>query len=150
MYSLVEYSDNYSDTSGNVWQFKRDEVSDNNADLGVDDNGIFNSQSFKYKAVLVGKTADVDNGNSFVTNTKIVAPLKNLSNFWRSLELSLLNYKTHLELNWIEDCILSKAGNFAKFKIIDDKLHVSVVTFSTKDNVNFKKQLSDGFKVSFY
>ena len=52
MMHLIEYSDNYSNTSGNLWQFKRDEVTDRNADLTID-----NSQSFKYKAVLVGKAA---------------------------------------------------------------------------------------------
>ena len=41
MYNLIEYSDNYSDTSGSLWQFKRDEVTDKNADLTID-----NSQSF--------------------------------------------------------------------------------------------------------
>ena len=50
MYNLIEYSDNYSDTSGSLWQFKRDEVPANNGDLTID-----NSQSFKYKAGLVGK-----------------------------------------------------------------------------------------------
>ena len=48
MYNLIEYRDNYSDTSGSLWQFKRDQVSNNNADLTID-----NSQSFKYKAALV-------------------------------------------------------------------------------------------------
>ena len=67
MYNLTEYSDNYSDTSRSLWQFKRDEVPANNADLTVD-----NSQSFKYKAALVGKTADYVNPNSFVKNTKTV------------------------------------------------------------------------------
>ena len=43
MYNLIEYSDNYSDTSGSLWQFKRDEIEGNN-DLTVD-----NSASFKYK-----------------------------------------------------------------------------------------------------
>ena len=57
MYNLIEYSDNYSDTSGSLWQFKRKEVPDN-AELSVD-----NLQSFKYKAALVGKTEDVANGN---------------------------------------------------------------------------------------
>ena len=65
-------SDNYSDTSGSLRQFKRDEVPADNADLTAD-----NSQSFKYKAALVGKTADaVNNTNSSVKNTKIVVPLK--------------------------------------------------------------------------
>ena len=57
MYNLIEYSDNYSDTSGSLWQFKRDEVPANDADLTVN-----NSKSFKYKAVLVGKTANHGNG----------------------------------------------------------------------------------------
>ena len=77
MYNLIEYSDNYSDTSGSLWQFKRDEVPANNADLSVN-----NYQLFKYKAALVGKTADaVNNTNSSVKNTKIAVPLKYLSSF---------------------------------------------------------------------
>ena len=97
MYNLIEYSDNYSDTSGSLWQFKRDEVPANNADLSID-----NSKLFKYKAALVGKTANaVNNTNSSVKNTKIAVPSKYLSNFWRSLEMPLINCKIHLELNWI-------------------------------------------------
>ena len=110
---------------------------------------INNSQSFKYKA-LAGKTEDVADGNSFVTNTKIVVPLNYLSNFWRSLEMPLINCKVHLELNWIEDCILSSDGDSAKFKIMDAKLHIPKVTLSSKDNVNLIKQLIDGFKRSVY
>ena len=79
MYNLIEYSDNYSDTSGSLWQFKRDEVPANNADLTID-----NSQSFKYKVALVRKTASHNNGKSSVEDTKIVVPSKYLSNFWRS------------------------------------------------------------------
>ena len=113
---------------------------------------VDNSQSFKYKSALVGKTTDaVNNANSSVKkNTKIVVPLKYLSNFWRSLEMPLINWKVHLELNRIKDCILSSAGNSVKFKITDAKLHVPIVILSTKDNVNLKKQLSIGFKRSVY
>ena len=93
MYNLIEYSDNYLDTSGSFWQFKRDEVPANNADLTID-----NSQSFKYKATLLGKTADNNDGKSFVKDAKIVLPLKYLSNFWRSLEMPLIKCKVHLEL----------------------------------------------------
>ena len=146
MYNLIEYSDNYSDTSGSLWQFKRDEVPANNADLTIN-----NSQSFKYKAALLGKTADaVNNTNSSVKEAKIVVPLKYLSNFWRSLEMPLINCKVYLELNCIEDCILSSAGDSAKFAITDAKLHVPIVTLSTKDSVNLTKQLSEGFKRSVY
>ena len=139
MYNLIEYSNNYSDTSGSLWQFKRDEVPNNNADLAID-----KFHSFKYKAALVGKAANVvNNTKSSIKNTKIVLPLKYLSNFWRSLEMLLINCKIHLGLNWIEDCTLSSAGHYAKFKITDAKLHVPIVTLSTKDNVNLTKQLSD-------
>ena len=97
------------------------------------------------------KTANaVNNTSSSVKNIKIVVPLKYLSNFWRSLEMPLISCKIHLELNWIEDCILSSARDSAKFKITDAKLHVPIVTLSTKDNVNLTKQLSNGFKRSVY
>ena len=66
MYNLIEYSDKYSDASGSLWQFKRDEVPANNTDLTID-----NSQSFKYKAALLGKTANtVNNTNNSVKNEK--------------------------------------------------------------------------------
>ena len=92
MYNLIKYSDNYPDTSGSLWQFKRGPA--NNADFTID-----NSQSFKYKAALLGETADaVNNTNSSVKEAKIV-PLRYLSNFWRSLEMRMLNCKVYLELN---------------------------------------------------
>ena len=71
---------------------------------------VDNSQSFKYKATLLGRTADaVNNTNISVKDAKIVVPLKYLSNFWRSLEMPLINGKVYLELNWIENYILSSA-----------------------------------------
>ena len=145
MYNLIEYSDNCSNTSWSLWQFKRDEVPAYNTDLTIN-----NSQSFKYKAAFVGKTTNADNNNtnSSVKNAEIVVPLKYLSTFWRSLEMPLTNCKVHLELNWIEDCILSSAGDSAKFEITDAKLLVLIVTLSTKDSVNLTKQLSEGFKRS--
>ena len=63
--------------------------------------------------------------------------------FWESSEMPLINCKIDLELNWIEDCILSGTGDSAKFKTIDAKLYVLVVTLSTKDNLNFIKEISD-------
>ena len=62
----------------------------------------------------------------------------------------LKNCKVFLELNWIEDCILSSAGNSAKFAITDTKLHVPIVTLSTKDRANLAKQLNEGYKRSVY
>ena len=96
MYKLIEYSDDSSDKSESLWQFNRDYIpADNNADLS-----IYNSKSFKYKPALAGKPANtVNNTNSSVKDTKIVVPLKYLSNFWRSLEMQLINCKIYLELN---------------------------------------------------
>ena len=75
---------------------------------------------------LLQKSGFHKNGNSFVKDTKIVVPLKYLSNSWRSLEMPLINFKVHIELNWIEDCILSSGGNSPKFGIGDAKLHVPI------------------------
>ena len=82
-YNLIEYSDNCSDTSGSLWQFKRDKVpANNNNDNNNNNNNnnnlsIDNSQSVKYEANLLGKTADaVNNTNSSVKDAKIVVPLK--------------------------------------------------------------------------
>ena len=80
----------------------------------------------------------------------MVVPLKYLSNFWRSLEMPLINRKVYRELNWIEDCILSSAGNSAKYTITDTKLHVPIVTLPTKDSANLVKLLSEGFERSVY
>ena len=64
--------------------------------------------------------------------------------------MPIINWKFHLELNWIEDCILSSTRNSLKFEITDAKLHVPIATLSTKDSVNLTKQLSEGFKRLVY
>ena len=133
MYNLIEYSDNYSDTSGSLWQFKRDEII-NNADVTNDNN----APSFKYKANLIGNTEN----NGRKNGVKIAVPLKYLSNFWRSLEMPLINCKVELSLKWYENCILSSAGTAVTFSITDTKLYVSVVTFKIESNAKSSKALS--------
>ena len=77
MYNLIEYSHNYSDTSGSLLQFRRDETA-GNVDLSVDANHFSNnSSSYKHKSSLITNRNGV----------KIAVPLKYLSNFWRSLEI---------------------------------------------------------------
>ena len=81
LHNLIEYSDNYSDTSESLWQFKTDEI-EGNVDLTVDGNHIPNNlSSFKYKSSLIKKR----------NNVKIAVPLKHLSNFWTLLEMLLIN-----------------------------------------------------------
>ena len=104
MYNLIEYSDNYQDSSATLYQYKRDEPPDNNVNLTAD-----NSTSFKYKVNLLGNIAAADRDNARVgrLNVKIVVPLKYLSNVFRSLEMLLINCKIKLNLPWKEECVLS-------------------------------------------
>ena len=106
MYNLLEHINNYSDTSGSLWNFKRDEI-EGDVDLTID-----NASSFKYKANLIGDTV-ADGANRKKENVKVAVPLKYLSNFWRSLEMPLINCKGEFSLGWYEKCIFSNAGNVA-------------------------------------
>ena len=112
MYNLIEYSDNYADSSGSLYQFKRDESPMNDAEnpLNV---ALDNSTSFKYKASLLGKATDADGNDKSLKNIKIVVPLKYLSNFFRSLKMTLINCKIHLELNWSNNCVMYGADTYA-------------------------------------
>ena len=103
MCNLIEYSDNYADSSGSLYQFKRDKSPMDN--VGNPSNvALDKSTSFKYKASLLGKATHADGNDRSLKNTKIVVPLKYLSNFFRSLEMLLINCKIHLELNWNKLC----------------------------------------------
>ena len=86
MYNLIEYSDNYSKTSGSLWQYQKDDPNVN----------LANSESFKYKVKRTRKTS-VD-GNT--KDVEILVPLKYLSNFWRSLEMPIMNCEVKLILTW--------------------------------------------------
>ena len=151
MYNLIEYSDNYSDTSQRLWDFKRDEIVDN-ANVTNDDN----APSFKYKANLIGNTEN----NGTKNGVKIAVPLKYLSNFWRSLEMPLINCKVELSLKWIENCVLTSAAigananatgaDSATFKTTDAKFYAPIVTLSEADNVKLSILLGEGFKRSIY
>ena len=70
---------------------------------------------------------------------KIAVPLKYLINFWRSLEMPLINWKVELSLKWIENCVLNKAANAnnATFKITDAKMYVPIANLSGEANAKF-------------
>ena len=106
-----------------------------------------NSTSFKYKLRFFKPLEDGDNG--VFKNVKIAVPLKYLSNFWRSLEMPLINCKIHLELNWTKDCVMSTIAD-TTFKMRNTKLYVSIVTLSSKGNVKLVKLLEEGFKRPAY
>ena len=142
MYNLLEYSDNYQDSTGSLYQFKRDEPPDDNADVAN------NTSSLVYKSKLISGTDDNN-----VNNVKLVVPLKYGSSFFRSLEMPLVNCKVDLELTWQKDCMISSvnaaAGQVVSFMIANTKLYIPAVTLSTKDN-ELTKQVNDGFRRSIY
>ena len=148
MYNLIKYSDNYSDTSGSLWQFKRDEqpIDNNGASINLTAE---NSSSFKYKSNFIGDTV-ADGANRKKEGVKIAVPIKYMSNFWRSLEIPLINCRAELSLSWNENCMLSSAGTVATFTITDTKLYVPVLTLKTEDNTKLSKLLGEGFKRSVY
>ena len=94
MYNLIEYSDNYSKTSGSLWQYCKDIPAVNNNGNIVDFNGANATDSFNFKIKITGQT---DN-NGRIDNVKIMVRLKYLSNFWRTLEMSLFNCEVNLIL----------------------------------------------------
>ena len=151
MYNLIEYNDNYSDTSGNLWDFMRDEI-DDNAEVTNHDN----ASSFKYVASLITNTE----ANRTEKEVKIAVVLKYLNNYWRSLEMLLINCKVELSLKWIENCALTTAQTGANanatdadsstFKVTDAELYVPIVTLSAEGNAKLSKLLAEGFKRSIY
>ena len=111
MYNLIEYSDNYSDTPGSLWQFKRDEI------IGKINLTNNNSSSFKYRSNLVGNT-DADWANRKKEGVKIVVPLKHLSNFRRSLEMPLS--KDNAKLSKLLTEGFKRSAYLNQFKLIPE------------------------------
>ena len=150
MYNLIEYSDNYQDSSATLYQHKRDEPPDD-----IDNNLTTNtSSSFKYKVDLLDNP-DILN-NVARRNLNIVVPLKYLSYFFRSLEMPLINCKIKLNLTWKKECVLSTdndaddAANNPAFIINDTKLYVPVVALSKEDNKDFIDEQNESFHRSIY
>ena len=137
MYNLIEYNDNYSKISGSSWpgsswQYYKDEPNDN----------IANSDSLKSKVKITGKT----NADRNTKNVEIIVPLNYLSNFWRTLEIPLINCEVNLLLIWSRDSVITNSTGAEKFAITETKLYVPVLTLSTKDNAKLLQQLKSGFK----
>ena len=146
MYNLIEYSDNYQDSSATLYQYKRDEPPEDDADLTA-----INSDSLKYKIKLLGNVTEVAGDVTGVRklNVKVVVPLKYLSNFFRSLQMPLINCKIKLNLTWKKECALSTGVGEAVFIINDKKLYVPVVTLSKEDNKDFLEQQNKDLKDLF-
>ena len=144
MYNLIEYSDNYAKTTGSLWQYCKDIPARNDNDEIIIFANANTTDSFKFKAKIKGR-----NENDGTKDVEIMVPLRYLSNFWRTLDMPLINCEVNLILTWSSSCVLiatSIPNQNATFAITDTKLYVPVVTLSTQENTNFLQQLKSGFK----
>ena len=144
MYNLIEYSDNYAKTSGSLWQYCKDIPTVNNNNAIVDFTGANLTNSFNFKAKITGQT-----GNDGTKDVEIMVPLKYLSNFWRTLEMPLINCEVNLILAWSSICVIvstKNANQGATFTITNTRYYVPVVTLSTQENAKLLQQLKSGFK----
>ena len=132
MYNLIEYSDNYAKTTGSLWQHFRDEP-----DVNVED-----SESLKSKIKITRKTPAAGNEK----DVEIMVPLKYLSNFWKTLEIPLINCEVNLILTWSSTSVITNSTGAGTFEITDTKLYVPVMILSTQENAKLLQQLKSGFK----
>ena len=102
MYNLLECNKNYRKAIGSLWNYYRDEPNSDTDDTEIK-HLIVNSNSFDYKAHFKGY---VTHNNLTKNDVNIFAPLKYLSNFWKSLNMPLINCEVELILSWFKNCVL--------------------------------------------
>ena len=144
MYNLIEYSDNYAKTTGSLWQYCKDIPAQNNNNEITVFTGVNLTDSCNFKVKFTGQTR-----NDGTKDVELMVPLKYLSNFWRTLEMPLINCELNLILTWSSTCVLISTNiqnQNATFAVTDTKLYVPVVTLSTQENTKFLQQLKSGFK----
>ena len=169
MHNLLEYSENYRKTIGSLYNYYRDELSDDADDNNFDNIKVVNSNTFKYKNEITGNTYNVDaddddydvnkNGKQEI---ELAIPLKYLDKFWRALNIPLISFGVSLELKWNKNCVITSleerqvdAGppvvrdnspTGATLAINDCKLYIPVVTLSQDDEIKLLTNLKSGFK----
>ena len=115
-----------------MWQYCRDEPNDNLAD----------SESFKSRIKITVKTPAAGSEK----DVEVMVTLKYLSNFWRTLEMPLINCEINLILTCSSACAITNFAGTGTFEITDTKLYVPVVTLSTQDNSKLLQQLKSDFR----
>ena len=169
MYNLLEYSKNYRRTIGSLYNYYRDELSND-----ADDNNFYyikvvNSNKFKYKNKITVNTYNVDAGvDGYEVNKngkqeiELAIPLKYLGNFWRALNIPLISCEVSLELKWNKNCVITSLGERqvdagppvvrdnsptgATLAIKNCELYIPVVTLSKDDEIKLLTNLKSGFK----
>ena len=114
MYNLLEYSKNYRKTIGSLYNYYRDELTNDGNDNNFDNRNLVNSEAFKYKNKITGNTYNVDagaQGNDVNKNgtqkIELAIPLKYLGNFWRALNIPLTSCEVSLELKSDKNCVIT-------------------------------------------
>ena len=166
MYNLLEYSKNYRKTIGSLYNYYRDELSNDADDNNFDNIKVVNSNTFKYKNKITGNTYNVDAGaqgydvnKNGTQEVELAIPLKYLGNFWGALNIPLISCEVSLELKWDKNCVITtleqrdigggnrdNAPTGATLAINDCKLYVPTVTLSKDDEIKLLTNLKSGFK----
>ena len=151
MYSLREYSDDYSKTSGSLWQYSKEIPAVNNDGDIADFDETNATDPFNFKTKITGQTAADNNTGNIAgrVNVEIMILLRYLSNYWRTLEMPSINCEIELVLDWSANCdiiYINVDNQVPTFTITETNLDVPVVTLSTQDNAKLLPQLKSGFK----
>ena len=144
LYNLIEYSDNNSKTFGSLWQFCKDipAVEKNNAIVNFTDNN--HTDSFNFKVKIKGQI-----GDDGTKNVEITIQLNDISTFWKTLEMPLINCEINLVLTWSKNYVIvstNVANQNGIFAITDTKLYIPVMTLPMQDNAKLLQELKSGFK----
>ena len=169
MYNLLEYSKNYRKNIGSLYNYYRDELTNDGNDNNFDNRNVVNSEAFKYKNKITGNTYNIDAGaqgydvnKNGTQKIELAIPLKYLGNFWRALNIPLISCEVFLKLKWNKNCVITSlerrqldagplvirdnAPTGATLSIPDCKLYVPVVTLSKDDEIKLLTNLKSGFK----
>ena len=166
MYILLGYSKNYRKTIGSLYNYYRDELSDDADDNNFDNIKVVNSNTFKYKNKIIGNTYNVnacadgyDVNKNGTQEVELAIPLKYLGDFWRALNIPLISCEVSLELKRNKNCVITSleqrdigggnrdnAPTGATLSITDCKLYVPAVTLSKDDEIKLLTNLKSGFK----
>ena len=166
MYNLLEYSKNYRKTIGTLYNYYRDELSDDADDNNFDNIKVVNSNTFKYKNKIIGNTYNVNAGadgydinKNGTQEVELAILFKYLGIFWRALSIPLISCEVSLELKWDKNCVITSleqrdigggnrdnAPTGATLAINDCRLYVPVVTLSKDDEIKLLTNLKSGFK----
>ena len=127
--NLLEYNNNYSMT-GRFWNYYGDEVNDSANGIYDNDGKINNNKttigkSSEYKIKVIGST--LNNNNTLAA--EVAVPLKYLSKFWRSLNLSLIKCEIEVDLRWTKNCVIPEISR--TFRAVGDTLEQEVATSTT-------------------